>query len=126
VIVVDRLLASGIGWVLRRVSDAVFHELYDESSLREELLAAEMRLELGEIDEEEFRRLEKGLLERMRQARGDAGPMQAPESGARYTIDVEADVGEEGATGEAQSPGRSRKPRKRAPAARKRSGGRAR
>ena len=38
-IVVDKLLVSGIGWVLRRVADAVHCELYDESSLREELLA---------------------------------------------------------------------------------------
>jgi hypothetical protein len=124
VIVVDRLLVSGIGWVLRRVSDAVFHELYDESSLREELLAAEMRLELGEIDEDEFRHLEKGLLERMREARGNAGPMEMPESGARYAVGVEADVGEQG--DEAESQGRSRKPRKRTHAARRRSPRRAR
>jgi hypothetical protein len=110
VIVVDKLLTRGIGWVLRRVADAVNHELVDESSLREELLAAEMRLELGEIDEDEFRRTEEAILARMRAARGhrEAAPM--PRSGMRYAVEaIEADAGEEPARPEERPASRARK-----------------
>jgi len=43
--------------------------LNDDSRLREELLAAQMRLELGEIGAEEFRALEADLPRRLRQIR---------------------------------------------------------
>jgi hypothetical protein len=113
VIVIDKLLSGGIGWVLRRVADAVHGELYDESSLREELLAAEMRLELGEIDEDEFRAVEEAILGRMREvrsARAHAAP--APQSGTRYALEaIEADAGEEPAAAAAQAA--ARRPRKR-------------
>jgi hypothetical protein len=99
VIVVDKLLAHGLGWVLRRVHDVAYGELYGESSLREELLAAEMRLELGEIDEDEFCEIEAGLFARMREAR--AGHVEdearaALQPGTRYVVAaIEADTGEE-------------------------------
>ncbi len=94
-ILVDKLLMGGIGWVLRRVSDAASAELYDESSLREELLAAEMQLELGEIDEEEYAAIEASVLERMRAARAREQP-EADLEGARFEIEaIEADIGEE-------------------------------
>jgi hypothetical protein len=100
VIVVDKLLTRGIGWVLRRVTDAVNRELVDESSLREELLAAEMRLELGEIDEDEFRRIEGAVLARMRAARGERGDAGVPRSGMRYAVEaIEADAGDEPSRG---------------------------
>jgi hypothetical protein len=92
-IVLDKLLAGGVGWVLRRVSDAANAELFDESALHEELLAAEMQLELGEIDETEYASIEASVLERLRGAR--AGGEHAMEPGARYTVEaIEADVGD--------------------------------
>jgi hypothetical protein len=95
VILVDKLLMGGIGWVLRRVSDATHAELHDEASLREELLAAEMELELGEIGEEEYAAIEASVLERMRAMRAREAP-EAPPDGARFEIEaIEADVGEE-------------------------------
>jgi hypothetical protein len=69
VILIDKLLASGVGFVLRRVADAVDAEMNDEGALRERLMEAEMRLELGEIDEHEFRDVESNLLARMREIR---------------------------------------------------------
>jgi hypothetical protein len=112
VIVVDKLLASGIGWVLRRVADAVHGELHDETSLREELLAAEMRLELGEIDENEFRRIEEAILGRMREVRGQrAAAVAPPQSGVRYAVEaIEADTGEEPSV-DRRSPARPRRKR---------------
>jgi len=69
VIVVDRMLVGGIKFVLGKIAAAVEAELNDDSRLREELLAAQMRFELGEITEEEFRAAEAGLLARLREIR---------------------------------------------------------
>jgi hypothetical protein len=53
--------------VLGKIVDAVDAELNDDGVLREELLAAQMRLELGEISEAEFVQMEKTLLARIRE-----------------------------------------------------------
>ena len=68
-LIVDRLLVGGIKFVLGKVAAAVDAELNDDSHLREELLAAQMRLELGEITEEEFRQFEADILVRLREIR---------------------------------------------------------
>ena len=44
-LIIDKMLASGIKFVLGKVAAAVDAELNDDSRLREELLAAQMRLE---------------------------------------------------------------------------------
>jgi hypothetical protein len=69
VILIDSLLVGGVRFVLDKLVQAVDAELNDDTVLREELLAAQMRLELGEITEEEFRETEKDLLARMREVR---------------------------------------------------------
>ena len=66
-IILDTLLVGGIKFVLRKLVDAVESQLNDDSVLREELLAAQMRLELGEITEEEFAVVEAELLARLRE-----------------------------------------------------------
>lgn len=66
-IILDTLLVGGLTFVLRRIADAVDAELDDDASLREELLAAQMRLELGEITEAEFAEAERVLLARLRE-----------------------------------------------------------
>jgi hypothetical protein len=68
-IVLDRMLVGGIKFVLGKVAAAVDAELDDDSRLREELLAAQMQLELGEIGEDQFRALEADLLARLREIR---------------------------------------------------------
>lgn len=68
-LIVDTLLVSGVKFVLSRLAEAAESELYDEGALREELLAAQMKLELGEISEEDFTRLEAQLLAGMREIR---------------------------------------------------------
>jgi len=77
-LIVDRLLVSGIKFVLGKVAAAVDAELNDDSRLREELLAAQMRLELGEITEQEFAAFEADILARLREIRerqlGEARP----------------------------------------------------
>ena len=68
-IVIDTLLVGGLRFVFDKLAQAVDAELTDDTLLREELLAAQMRLELGEITEEEFAETEAGLLARIREVR---------------------------------------------------------
>jgi len=79
VIILDTLLVGGIKFVLGKIVDAVDAELNDDTHLREELLVAQMRLELGEITEEEFAATERQILDAIREIRGrreraDEGP----------------------------------------------------
>jgi Gas vesicle protein G len=69
VIILDSLLIGGIRFVLSRIAEAVDAEMNDERAVREELLAAQMQLELGELGEAEFRQLEAALLGRLREIR---------------------------------------------------------
>ena len=73
IILIDSLLTKPIAFVLKRVAEAVDAELDDETRLKEELLAAQMRLELGEISEEEFAEIEGEVLARMRAIREERG-----------------------------------------------------
>ena len=68
-IILDSLLIGGIKFVLDKVASAVDEEMNDETSLREELLAAQMRVELGEMDEADFVDLERAILARLREIR---------------------------------------------------------
>ena len=72
---VDRLLVSGIRFVLDKVVQAAEAESTDSADparLREDLLAAQMRFELGEIDAEELSAVEARILPLLRDARGQA------------------------------------------------------
>ncbi|HEX5815304.1 MAG TPA: gas vesicle protein GvpG [Methylomirabilota bacterium] len=78
-IILDTLLVGGLKFVLRKIADAVEAQLNDDSVLHEELLAAQMRLELGEITEAEFSALEADILARLREIRErQRGPAPAP------------------------------------------------
>jgi len=66
-LIVDSLIISGVKFVLTRLAEAVETEMYDESHLRDELLAAQMKLELGEIDDEEFAAIEEQVLAGLRE-----------------------------------------------------------
>ena len=96
-IILDTLLIGGLRFVLEKLAAAVEAETDDDTALREELLAAQMRLELGEIDEAEFARVERRLLRAIAEIRarrqGDArapGPLRV--TGAEVTL--EGDEGE--------------------------------
>jgi len=69
VIILDTLLVGGIKFVLGKIADAVEAEMADDTVWREELLAAQMRLELGEITEPQFAVIERELLARIREIR---------------------------------------------------------
>jgi hypothetical protein len=68
-LIVDRMIVGGVKFVLGKVAAAVEAEMNDDSHLREELLAAQMRLELGEMSAEEFATFEADILARLREIR---------------------------------------------------------
>jgi len=89
VIILDTLLVGGIKFVLRKIVDAVEAQLNDDSVLHEELLAAQMRLELGEITHEEFANVEADILARLREIRERQRGV-APEPGEMRITGIEA------------------------------------
>ena len=78
-IILDTLLLGGIKFVLGKIAAAVDAELNDDTALKEELLAAQMRLEMGELSEEEF------AADRARAPGRDPGGARAHESAPRTT-----------------------------------------
>ena len=90
-IVLDTLLVGGLKFVLGRIAAAVEAEMADDSVWREELLAAQMRLELGEITEGEFAEIERELLDRIREIRERQHGRPEPPGTFRVT-GVEASV----------------------------------
>jgi hypothetical protein len=89
VIILDTLLVGGIKFVLRKIVDAVEAQLNDDSVLHEELLAAQMRLELGEITQEEFAAVEADILARLRDIR-QRGVADDEEPGEMRITGIEA------------------------------------
>ena len=69
--VLDTLLVGSLRFVLDKIVAAAEAEMQDDGALREQLLEAQMRLELGEISEEEFAELERDVLARIRELKAD-------------------------------------------------------
>jgi hypothetical protein len=67
--ILDSLMIAGIRWTLETTLAAAEAEMNDDSVLREQLLEAEMRREMGEISDDEFQDIEADLLARIRQIR---------------------------------------------------------
>ena len=68
--ILDSLLIGSIRFVLDKVVAAAEAEMQDDTVLREQLLEAQMRLELGEISDDEFAAIERDLLDRIREIKG--------------------------------------------------------
>jgi Gas vesicle protein G len=75
VFILDSLLIGSIRFVLDKVVAAAEAEMNDDSALREQLLEAQMRLELGEITDAQFAAIERDVLQRIRE-------IKAPQQGA--------------------------------------------
>jgi hypothetical protein len=86
-LIIDSLLIGGLRFVLDKIATAVDTEMNDDSALREQLLAAQMRVELGEMSQDEFNRLEADILARLREIRSRRqGAGAATLSPKDYTI----------------------------------------
>jgi gas vesicle protein GvpG len=68
--ILDTLLIGSLRFVLDKVVAAAEAEMQDDTALREQLLEAQMRLELGEISEDEFAEIERDVLARIREIKG--------------------------------------------------------
>ena len=107
-IILDTLLIGGLKFVFNKLAEAVDAELNDEGVVREELLAAQMRLELGEIGEEEFAERERALLQRLREIR-ERTREQAPAPGEFKVTGIEATfLGDDAGRADDEDEGRRR------------------
>jgi hypothetical protein len=98
--ILDSLMISGISWALKTVVTAAEAEMNDDTALREALLEAEMRREMGEITDDEFAEVEADLLARIREIKerreGGSGPIafgtEPIETSAENRFQVEASI----------------------------------
>src|SRR3954469_19661550 len=93
-IILDSLLIGSLRFVLDKIVAAAEAEAQDDTSLREQLLEAQMRLELGEIEDDEFAGIERDVLARIREIKGKQGGFTVLSDDVRVTA-VEATVADE-------------------------------
>jgi hypothetical protein len=67
--ILDTVLIGGLRFVFDRIAAAVDTELNDDTALHEQLTAAQMRFELGEITQQELDQLEAEIFARLREIR---------------------------------------------------------
>lgn len=96
-LIIDRLIIASVRFVLDKVASSVEAELNDDTTLRETLLEAQMRVELGEMSQEEFSELEDVILVRLRE-------IQERKQGGKRTP-IEFSSKPEGAEGEGDEDG---------------------
>ena len=92
-IILDTLVIGGIKFVLRRIAEAVDAQMNDVDAIREELLAAQMRLELGEMSPKAFAALEGDLLARLREIRERASDDE--DSGSMRITGIDVSVADD-------------------------------
>jgi hypothetical protein len=68
--ILDSLLIGSLRFVLDKVVAAAEAEMQDDTALREQLLEAQMQLELGELSDDEFADIERDILARIREIKG--------------------------------------------------------
>ena len=68
-VIIDTILIGGLRFVFDKIAAAVDTELNDDTALREQLVAAQMRVELGELSQQEFDVFEADILARLREIR---------------------------------------------------------
>ena len=89
--ILDSLLIGSIRFVLDKVIAAAETEMQDDSVLREQLLEAQMRLELGELTDEEFAEIEQDVLTRIRDIKGrQQGPISMSPDDKVSGVEVES------------------------------------
>jgi hypothetical protein len=89
--ILDTLLIGSIRFVLDKVVAAAEAEMQDDTALREQLLEAQMQLELGELSDAEFAEIERDILARIREIKGQQkGPLSMSPHDKVAGIDVES------------------------------------
>ena len=89
--ILDSLLVGSLRFVLDKVVQAAEAEAQDDSALREQLLEAQMRLELGEITEDEFAVIERDVIAAIREIKGSRqGPISMSPQDRISGVDIES------------------------------------
>jgi hypothetical protein len=89
--ILDTLLVGSLRFVLDKVVAAAEAEMQDDTALREQLLEAQMRLELGDISDDEFAELERDLLARIRDIKGSRhGAISMPPDDDGAGVEIES------------------------------------
>jgi hypothetical protein len=92
----DTLLINGVSFVLDKVATIADAELNDPERQRERLLEAQLKLESGELTEEEFTAVESDVFERIREIKARTQPQDViiddehRVAGVEITVDDEA------------------------------------
>ena len=87
----DSLLVGSLRFVLDKIVAAAEAEMQDDTALRERLLEAQMRLELGEISDEEFAEIERDVLVAIREIKGRRqGPISMSPDDRIAGVDIES------------------------------------
>jgi hypothetical protein len=89
VFILDDLMIGGFRFVLDKIVVAVNAEMQGEGALREQLLEAEMRRELGEIDEAAFKAIESDILARIREIKSQQGPITMTADDRVVAVEIE-------------------------------------
>ena len=89
--ILDSLLIGSLRFVLDKIVAAAEAEASDDTSLREQLLEAQMRLELGEITDDEFTEIESNVIARMREIKGQQqGPLTMSPDDTISGVEIES------------------------------------
>ena len=88
--ILDSLLIGSLRFVLDKVVAAAEAEMQDDAALREQLLEAQMQLELGEITDEQFSEIERDVLARIREIKAGQGAISMSPSDKISGVEIEA------------------------------------
>ena len=89
--ILDTLLIGSLRFVLDKVVQAAEAEMHDDSALRDQLLEAQMRLELGEITDDEFGEIERDVIAAIREIKGkQQGPISMSPQDKISGVDIES------------------------------------
>jgi len=91
VFILDSLLIGSLRFVLDKVVAAAEAEAQDDSALRDQLLEAQMRFELGEITQEEYAEIERDVLVAIREIKGrQQGPISMSPHDKITGVDIQS------------------------------------
>jgi len=76
----------GTRWTLDKVDRVVRDELTDDTPIKEDLMALQLQLEMGEIDDAEYVRREAAIMQRFREVREWREKFGMPTSGGPVRV----------------------------------------
>ena len=76
----------GARWTLEKVDRVVREELTDDTPIKEDLMALQLQLEMGEIDDAEYVKREAEIMQRLREVREWREKYGMPTSGGPVRV----------------------------------------